>query len=96
MEKYKLNQKLNFGKYKSKTIKEIINNDINYIIWCIKNIENFNLDHESIIEFINNKEKIAVNNNLISNDIIEIALGNKEGNVKDEFNKMVGKALTKR
>ena len=95
MEKYKLNQKLNFGKHKSKTIKEVINSDITYIIWCIKNIKTFELDDDSNLEFINNKEKIPSNINLIPNDIIDIALGNKEGNIDDEFNKMVGKALTK-
>lgn len=38
-----LNDKLGFGKYKGNTIREVLNKDISYIVWCINNVMYFNL-----------------------------------------------------
>ena len=35
-----------FGKYKGKTLLEVLDNDAQYIVWCIHNIENFTIDSQ--------------------------------------------------
>ena len=35
---------LNFGKYKGKTILQVIDEDPAYIVWCIRNVKNFIID----------------------------------------------------
>lgn len=35
---------LNFGKYKGKTILQVIDENPAYIVWCIKNVKNFTID----------------------------------------------------
>jgi hypothetical protein len=42
-----LNIVLGFGKYKGQTIKDVIRVDPDYILWCVDNIEWFELDEES-------------------------------------------------
>lgn len=34
----------NFGKYKGKTLLHVIDNDPQYVIWCIDNIDDFNIN----------------------------------------------------
>lgn len=35
---------LNFGKYKGKTILQVIDENPAYIVWCIRNVKNFTID----------------------------------------------------
>jgi hypothetical protein len=35
---------LNFGKYKGKTILQVIEKNPAYIVWCIRNVKNFTID----------------------------------------------------
>jgi hypothetical protein len=42
-----LNIILSFGKYEGQTIKDVIRVDPDYILWCIDNIEWFELDEEA-------------------------------------------------
>ncbi len=35
---------LNFGKYKGKTIFQVIEENPAYIVWCIRNVENFTIN----------------------------------------------------
>ena len=35
---------LTFGKFKDKTILEVINENPAYIVWCIRNVDNFSID----------------------------------------------------
>lgn len=41
---YGLNDRLTFGKHKDKLVKMIIRNDPEYILWCLENIDGFELD----------------------------------------------------
>jgi hypothetical protein len=36
--------RLNFGKYKDKTILQVIEENPAYIVWCIRNVKNFTID----------------------------------------------------
>lgn len=36
-----------FGKYKGKTVEEVTNENPEYLLWCVKNIEWFDLDDET-------------------------------------------------
>ncbi|QXP79206.1 MULTISPECIES: hypothetical protein [Winogradskyella] len=94
---YKLDNTLNFGKYREKTIKQIIKIDINYIVWALIEIEEFMLDDDSVLEFINNKEKITWNNNRLNNhDALSMALGFIEGDYEKERNKNITEILNKK
>ena len=42
----------NFGKYKGKTLLHVIDNDPQYIIWCINNIKDFNINDKLKIELV--------------------------------------------
>ena len=35
-----------FGKHKGKTLLEVLESDAQYIVWCIRNIENFTIDSQ--------------------------------------------------
>jgi hypothetical protein len=87
---------LNFGKHKGKLLKEVIEYDINYIVWCLIEIDNFYLDDNSIIEFINNKDKIILNHSRLKNhNALLVALGFEDGDFKTEQNKQVEDILKK-
>ncbi len=45
---FKLDSNLTFGKYKGKTIQDVINDDPDYIAWAADTIEWFDLDEEAI------------------------------------------------
>jgi uncharacterized protein (DUF3820 family) len=42
----------NFGKYKGKTLLHVIDNDPQYIIWCINNIKDFNINDKLKVELL--------------------------------------------
>ena len=44
--KYTLNDTLTFGKYKGKTIREVLQIDADYIKWCQDNVKGFSMDEE--------------------------------------------------
>ena len=51
MDKLDLDSVLTFGKYRGKTLKEVFDLDIYYLVWCLENITWFNVsqDAEDII-----------------------------------------------
>lgn len=58
MREYYLSSNFDFGKYRNQTIEYVVFNDINYIIWCIKEIEDL-IFHKDVIDLvIKNKDKI--------------------------------------
>lgn len=94
---YKLETVFNFGKYKGKKTKEIINEDINYIVWCLIQIDDFYLDDCAMNEFINNKHKILVNHSRLNDHkAILIAFDYEEGDYEKEFNRHVSEILNKK
>ena len=42
----------NFGKYKGKALLHVIDNDPQYIIWCINNIKDFNINDKLKVELL--------------------------------------------
>ena len=40
-----INDEFQFGKYKGKTLLYVLENNPQYIIWCIKNIDKFKIDN---------------------------------------------------
>lgn len=53
--KYSLYDKLEFGKFKDKSVKELIDNKWSYVNWCVHNIEWFKLNDVTFNYFINNE-----------------------------------------
>jgi hypothetical protein len=45
--KYKLDDSVKFGKYKGYDLKTLIEKDSKYVIWCLKNIDWFEVDEEA-------------------------------------------------
>lgn len=39
-----INDMFTFGKFKGKTILEVLENKPSYIVWCIENVKNFRID----------------------------------------------------
>lgn len=66
---YFLSSLYNFGKHKGKSIKQVIDEDINYVVWCISDIPEFKLDKESELYFRQNKHKIHINHSRISSKL---------------------------
>ena len=50
MRAYDLNSKVDFGKHKGQKLKEIIQNDPNYIEWCMLNLDHFRLSDKTLDE----------------------------------------------
>lgn len=48
---YGLNSVLEFGKYKGQTIKQVLEQNVDYITWCLENINHFALDEEAELEW---------------------------------------------
>lgn len=44
----KLLDKFNFGKYKGQTLKCVLQNHGTYVVWCLKNISNFNIEPKEL------------------------------------------------
>ena len=45
---YSLSDEMNFGRYKGFTVKEVIDTDRQYIKWCIKTVEWFELTNDAL------------------------------------------------
>ena len=41
---YTLNETLAFGKYRGKTLRQVLTQDANYVQWCLGNVQNFSMD----------------------------------------------------
>lgn len=44
----KLLDKFTFGKYKGQTLKYVLQNYGTYVVWCLKNIPNFNIEPKEL------------------------------------------------
>ena len=44
---YKLEEKLPFGKHKGKTIRQILQSDPNYLLWCAEKLDRFAMSEET-------------------------------------------------
>ncbi|WP_167616974.1 hypothetical protein [Maribellus sediminis] len=51
-DEYEENDELNFGKYKGKTIRYVIDNDFQYLSWSVNNIGGFYLSHSILFSII--------------------------------------------
>lgn len=95
--KYNLNTVFKFGKYKGKTLKQVIDEDINYVVWCLSDINEFRLDNDAIVYFIDNKDKISINHSRIDqtpmNALWEELTANKQIYSKEEWNAKWNKAI---
>ena len=47
-----INNKFQFGKYKGKTLLYVLDNNPQYIIWCINNIKDFNINDKLKVELL--------------------------------------------
>ncbi len=47
----KLTDKMNYGKYRDDTIKEVIDNTPSYIEWALDEVNGFELDDEAMAEY---------------------------------------------
>lgn len=66
---YKLTQTIDFGKYKDLSIKEVAENDIGYLCWCVKNINDFVLDNETLM-FLHSNYANMFNSSYVSIDYL--------------------------
>jgi hypothetical protein len=93
---YKPEDILEFGKFKGNTIEDTIKTDINYIVWALIEIDEFQLSEESILIFIDNKDRILLNHPRLKNHkAASIAFGFLEGDVNKEFNKNIAEIINK-
>lgn len=100
---YELNTIYDFGKYKGKSLKQVIEDDINYVVWCLTDIPDFKLNNDAIVHFIDNKDKIVINHTRIDqepmNEFWEELDAGKQLYSKEEseakWNKAIAKILRK-
>lgn len=45
--KYKLADKLPFGKYKGQTIRQVLQSDSSYLLWCVEKLDRFAMSDEA-------------------------------------------------
>ncbi len=46
-----LSDRFTFGKHRGDSIREVIEQDAEYIAWCIENVDNFELNNQAYAEF---------------------------------------------
>jgi len=49
---YDLDTRLDFGKYRGQTVEAIIESDARYLVWCLEEVERFEVDkavHDEIM-----------------------------------------------
>ena len=56
---YKLTDKLPFGKHKGQTIRQILQNDPSYLLWCSEKLERFAMSDEAWDYAISTNEQFA-------------------------------------
>jgi uncharacterized protein (DUF3820 family) len=61
---YKVNSSIDFGKYKGEIVRDIIDGDIDYILWCLGFKEGFQLS-EQAIELIELKTDKSLEDNVV-------------------------------
>lgn len=49
-----INNKFQFGKYKGKTLLYVLDNNPQYIVWCINNIKEFKINNTLKNDLLNN------------------------------------------
>lgn len=49
---FKLTDQLTFGKHRGQTLEQVIKSDPQYIRWCLRSIEWFEMDKASIIQLL--------------------------------------------
>ena len=84
---------MNFGKYKNTSIKEILEFDLQYILWCIDNINNLmqriDEDDKKMLRYLFNPFE-GINLNITNaNDIYKILSILKERGIVQEFQDFV-------
>jgi hypothetical protein len=75
-----VNSIITFGKYKETMVIDVIAKDLNYIIWCIKSIDDFIVSDDVFIEILFNRSKIVKNN-----FEIEMMLNNNDPKLVDAY-----------
>lgn len=55
--KLKLKDKFPFGKYKDKTLNEVIETNPSYVQWCLDNVNDFSLDKDVIQKVKDNVDR---------------------------------------
>ena len=63
---YELNDVLEFGKHKGKTLLEVIHNDFGWVRWALKSSEHFFCNIETVIEERKKTIKVLQPNDVIS------------------------------
>ena len=90
-EKYKLyamSEKINFGEYNGYSVKEILEKNPKYLLWCVINLSDFALDNRIMVDKRILQHDIyaqAVGINLIKNNFIGIWDSDLEDEANDEL-----------
>lgn len=61
---YNLKTKITFGRYKGKTLEEVLNINPLYIEWCMNNIDEFKFDESAYKKVINTLFELHKKENL--------------------------------
>ncbi|GAF75104.1 unnamed protein product, partial [marine sediment metagenome] len=65
---YGLLDQIQFGKYEAWTLEEVIEEQIEYISWCINNVDDFKLDGEARLCYGSELNRIQDNADKIKSD----------------------------
>ncbi len=68
---YKLTYTIDFGKYNGLSIKEVAEKDIGYLCWCVKNINDFVLDNETLIFLHSNCANMSISTDVSIDFVFE-------------------------
>ena len=61
MKSYNLETTMNFGKYKGKTLREILTANPNYVNWCLINVDYFHISNSTLTEIEINEPCFKLN-----------------------------------
>lgn len=56
---YNLNDKLSFGKHKGQTIRQVLQSDPSYLLWCVEKLDRFAMSDEAWDYAISMSEQFA-------------------------------------
>lgn len=59
---FKLSDPLTFGKHRGRTLEQVIHGDPQYIRWCLRTIEWFEIDKPAVIELLNTLDEPSESN----------------------------------
>lgn len=57
---YKLTDKLPFGKHKGQTIRQVLQSDPSYLLWCVEKLDRFAMNEEAWDYAISMSEQFAI------------------------------------